>query len=63
MSKSATLTSWSGTPQVQIVRSDPLPKWEEVPPEQRREPVLLLATLLLKRLAGRTASEEAARDE
>jgi len=63
MSKSATLTSWSGTPQVQIVRSDPLPKWEEVPPEQRRELVLLLATLLLKRLAGRTASEEAARDE
>jgi hypothetical protein len=48
---------------MQIIRSDPLPQWEDLSPEQQRELVLLLATLLLKRLAGHTQSREVADDD
>ena len=63
MSQTSALISQSGTPQMQIIRSDPLPQWEDLPPEQQRELVLLLATLLLKRLAGHTQSREVADDD
>ena len=63
MAQPLALSSQSGISPVQIVRSDPLPQWEELPPEQQRELVLLLATLLLKRLASHTQSGEVADDD
>ena len=42
-----------------IIRSDPLPRWEQLPPERQRELVMLLATLLLKRLPSQPRWEEA----
>ncbi len=63
MPTSSNLTNRSGTPQAQIVRSDPLPRWEQLPPEQQRELVRLLATLLIKRLPGPALSWEEASDD
>jgi hypothetical protein len=57
------LTHPSGSPQAQIVRSDPLPRWEQLPLEQQRELVMLLATLLVKRLPGHPLTREAVSDE
>jgi hypothetical protein len=43
-------TSPSRTPPLQIVGSDPLPRWEDLPLEQQRELVMILARLVIKRL-------------
>jgi hypothetical protein len=57
------LTNPSGNPQIEIVRSDPLPQWEHLPPERQRELVLVLATLLVKRLPEQTWSRKEVQDE
>ncbi len=59
----STTLSRSGTPQAQIVRSDPLPQWEQLPPERQRELVMLLATLLLKRLPSQELTREEVSDD
>ncbi len=63
MDPSTTLTSRPGPPQVKIVRSDPLPQWKQLPPERQRELVMLLATLLLKRLPSQELTREEVSDD
>ena len=63
MSTETPLTKRSGRPQVQIVQSDPYPRWEQLPLERQRELVLLLASLLLRRLAGQGLSKEVGSDD
>lgn len=52
------------TKKFQIIHSDPLPRWEQLPQQQRRDLIRLLAMLLGKRLptrldlAGQEASDE-----
>jgi hypothetical protein len=62
MDTSTNLTNPSGKPQTQIVRSDPLPRWEQLPLERQRELVMLLATLLLKRLPSQELTREEVSD-
>jgi hypothetical protein len=63
MSSGSNLTSRSEAARPPLIRSDPLPRWEQLPPERQRELVLLLATLLLKRLPGSVQSREVVADE
>lgn len=57
------LTSRSEAARLRLIRSDSLPRWEQLSPERQRELVMLLATLVLKRLPGPAQSREAVRDE
>lgn len=63
MSNGSNLTNRSEAARPAIIRSDPLPRWEQLSPERQRELVLLLATLLLKRLPGPVQSQEAVANE
>lgn len=63
MATSVDLTKRSETPQAQMVRSDPLFRWDQLPAAQQRELVLLLASLLLKRLPARLVTREEASDD
>jgi hypothetical protein len=63
MSNGSNLTSRSEAARPAIIRSDPLPRWEQLSQERQRELVLLLATLLLKRLPGPAQNREAVADE
>ena len=63
MTNRSKLTSRSEAARPPIIRSDPLPRWEQLPPERQRDLVLLLATLLLKRLPGPAQSQEAVANE
>lgn len=58
------LSRSAGLNQVQVIHSDPLPHWEQLPRQQQRDLIMLLATLLSKRLPSQIdpAGQEA-RDE
>jgi hypothetical protein len=58
MSNGSNLTSRSEAVRPLLIRSDPLPWWEQLSPERQRELVMLLATLVLKRLPGQNQSQE-----
>jgi hypothetical protein len=51
----------SGLNQVQVIHSDPLPHWEQLPRPQQQDLIMLLATLLGKCLPSQTglAGQEA----
>jgi hypothetical protein len=63
MTNRSKLTSRSEAAGPPMIRSDPLPRWEQLPPERQRELVLLLVTLLLKQLPGPAHSREVVADE
>jgi len=45
------------------VSADLLPRWEHLPPERKRELIMTLTTILVKRLAGlHDPPEEASRE-
>jgi hypothetical protein len=58
MSKRSNLVRRSEAARLRLIRSDPLPRWEQLSPERQRELVMLLATLVLKRLPGPGQSQE-----
>lgn len=57
------LSIQAAKPSFKIILLEPLPRWENLPPEQRRELVMTLATMLVKQLSvQRPAREKAAHE-
>lgn len=53
MNRASVLAIRPEKPSLQLTPSDPLPRWEHLPPERQRELVMTLAAMLIKRLPVR----------